>query len=245
MASSATTFDTDCKLMIHGDGTDAATTIPDSSDLAHTITASGNAQLDTAQKKFGTASVLFDGTGDFITVPDHADLDLGSSNFTIDFWVRFAALTANTVYGIFSKATSATNDGMSFVNAVNSSGDSEFRFSIEGADLMTPSAATLAIDTWYHVAIVRKASNSWQMFRDGTSVATSASTSTITDVTDGLVIGDGYVASLGVFGATDNLNGWIDEFRVVKGYAVYTANFTPPTSAYFRSVGAGRFFALL
>ena len=58
----------------------------------HTVTASGNAQIDTAQFKFGASSGLFDGNGDFLTTPDHADWVLGDLPFTIEGFVRFAGL---------------------------------------------------------------------------------------------------------------------------------------------------------
>ena len=76
------------KSLLHFDGADASTTFTDES--GKTFTARGNAQLDTAQQKFGTASGLFDGTGDYIDTPDHADWFLGTGDFTIDFWVRFS-----------------------------------------------------------------------------------------------------------------------------------------------------------
>src|SRR3990167_5305793 len=98
MASSATQFDTDCVLMLHMDGTDGATTFTDSSDNAKTMTAVGNAQIDTAQSKFGGASGLFDGTGDWLTTPDSTDWDLGTGDFTIDFWIRFSSVANARVF---------------------------------------------------------------------------------------------------------------------------------------------------
>src|SRR5262245_32929117 len=80
--------DTNCKVLLHFNGTDTATTITDSNagGSAHTWTAAGNAQIDTAASKFGGASGLFDGTGDWVTTSDHADFTLGSGAFTIDLW---------------------------------------------------------------------------------------------------------------------------------------------------------------
>ncbi|HPC33867.1 MAG TPA: hypothetical protein PL061_13005, partial [Syntrophales bacterium] len=48
----------------------------------------GNAQIDTAQKPFGTGSLLLDGSGDYIGTVDSPDFDFGTGDFTIDFWVR-------------------------------------------------------------------------------------------------------------------------------------------------------------
>lgn len=83
-------IDTYTKLLLHCDGTDGSTTFSDNGVTGHTVTANGNAQIDTAQSKFGNASGLFDGTGDYLTIPDHADWNFGTGNFTIDAWIRFA-----------------------------------------------------------------------------------------------------------------------------------------------------------
>src|SRR3990167_8969973 len=89
-------FDSYTKLLLHGDGSDASTTITD--EIGKTVTAVGNAQLDTAQKKFGTASILLDGTGDYATVPDSDDWNFGAGDFTIDFWVRFNGVAESEAF---------------------------------------------------------------------------------------------------------------------------------------------------
>jgi hypothetical protein len=82
------------KILLHMDGTNGSTTFTDTNagGSAHTWTANGNAQISTAQSKFGGASGLFDGTGDYITTPDHADYTLGSGDFTIDLWFNCTAV---------------------------------------------------------------------------------------------------------------------------------------------------------
>ena len=86
--------------LLHFNGADASTTFIDES--GKTWTASGNAQIDTAQSKFGGASGLFDGTGDSITTPDHADFDVGSGDFTVDFWMRQNTAWTGGVLGQYS-----------------------------------------------------------------------------------------------------------------------------------------------
>ncbi|MFA5340611.1 MAG: hypothetical protein WC332_02425, partial [Clostridia bacterium] len=101
-------IDTYTVLMLHGDGADASTTITDSETVgaAKAITAVGNAQLDTAYKKFGSAAVLFDGTGDYLTTPDHADWYFAAAPFTIDAWIYFGG-TGNL--GICGQYVDANN----------------------------------------------------------------------------------------------------------------------------------------
>ena len=68
-------FNANLKLLLHFDGSDGATTTTDSSNNERTITLAGDAQLDTAQKKFGTASLLLDGNGDLASAADDGDFD--------------------------------------------------------------------------------------------------------------------------------------------------------------------------
>jgi hypothetical protein len=75
-------------LMLHMDGVDTCTHFLDSELTPKAVTAVGNAQIDTAQSKFGNASALFDGAGDYLSVPDSADWAFGTGAFTIDFWTQ-------------------------------------------------------------------------------------------------------------------------------------------------------------
>src|SRR5262245_3861014 len=87
--------------LLHMDGADATTSFPDDGQShAHTWTANGNVQVDTAQSKFGGASALFDGAGDFLTTTDDTDFQFGTGDWTVDFWVRFSAIGASQMnYG--------------------------------------------------------------------------------------------------------------------------------------------------
>lgn len=72
--------------LLHMNGSDASTTFTD--QRGHTFTAAGNAQIDTAQSKFGGASGLFDASGDYISTPDSDEWSFGSGDFTIECWYR-------------------------------------------------------------------------------------------------------------------------------------------------------------
>jgi hypothetical protein len=84
------TVDSYTKVLLHFDGADATTAFPDDAPttVAHTWTAAGNAQVDTADSKFGGASLLLDGVGDWVTTVDSADFTLGTSDFTIECWYK-------------------------------------------------------------------------------------------------------------------------------------------------------------
>lgn len=212
-------------LMLHCDGADGSTSFPDSSISAKTVTAVGDAQVDTAQSKFGGASALFDGISDYLSVPDSADFDF-SADFTIDFWVRFNSLLVSQA--LLDKQY--TNAGGYLVEWGN---DNTLLFYNNGAVQVTRSW-TPSTATWYHVAVVRTGTVI-KLFIDGTQLG--ADTTFTTDLS-----GSTAVLAIG-FDLTDALlgfNGWIDEFRVSKGIARWTANFTPATSAYCASTFRSR-----
>ena len=100
-------WDNYTKLLLHFDGTDGSTTFVDSSPSGKTVTAVGNAQIDTAQYKFGGASGLFDGNGDYLSVPDSDDWYFGTGDFTIDAWARFA--NANVCHCICAQRADDNN----------------------------------------------------------------------------------------------------------------------------------------
>jgi hypothetical protein len=217
-------IDSYTKLMLHMDGEDSSTTFTDSSLSAKTVTRYGDAQIDTAQYKFGRASGLFDGNGDYLTVPDSDDWYFGTGDFTVDFWTRFNSVAACAFYWHYA---SGTGDGKGRVNidynlgnfrfnSVNSSGtwiaDYEYTW--------TPIALQ-----WYHVVIVRSGSD-LNLYIDGIKV-----TWTIINVALGSTMLPNIAADLQI---GVNFNGWLDEFRVSKGIARWTSNFTPPMFPYTR-----------
>jgi hypothetical protein len=211
------------KLLLHCDGSDASTTFTDNSSLAHTVTANGNAQIDTAQSKWGGASGLFDGTGDYLTVPDHADLILTSGDWTVECWLRLNSLAANAIImqravgtGIYPWQFWFDSSTAKFgFRGFNTSANTEF-------DLLSSVVTT---GVWYHLAGVRDG-NTMRFFLDGVSQGTdTVSIALATTSSTSLSIGAANTGST-------SFNGWIDDVRITKGTARYTANFTPPTAAF-------------
>jgi len=215
------------KSLLHMNGADTSTTFTDDNagGSAHTWTAAGNAQIDTAQSKFGGASGLFDGTGDYITTPDHADFTLGTSDFTIDFGVRFNASTTSQIL---------VEHGVDVNNwwRIRVGSDSSLVFEVHVAGVTSTIVRSFLADfaatgTWYHVAIVRSG-NVFKGYVNGVDTGGgSTNTISIANMSSDLRIGVQVVS-----GISDSLNGWMDEFRLSVGSARWTANFTPPTAAY-------------
>lgn len=214
-------------LLLHADGTDGSTTFTDSSDSVKTVTANGNAQIDTAQSKFGGASALFDGTGDYLSSADSADWSFGTGDLTIDMWVRFTTALNATTATLYSQRVDADNR-VSFY--WNGTGDPNIYFeSYSGAALVCQiqGAWSPSLDTWYHVAVTKSGSD-YKIFINGTQVASGTDASSLPDLAAGITIG--------AISSGGGWPGWIDEFRVIKGTAVWTSDFTVPSVAYQSTV---------
>lgn len=197
-------------LLLHFDGADGSTDYPDTSHTPKMITGVGNAQIDTAQSKFGGASLLLDGSGDYLNGPNDAAFSFGSTeDFCVDMWLRPSNLSGSRYI------TSQTNGFTLYVS-------SGFMTAGVGAFGYTFFSHGMSTGNWYHVAVTR-ASGTLRVFIGGVQKATA--TVTVALPNDTLKIG----------ADPSNANTWaghIDEFRWSKGVARWTAGFTPPASAY-------------
>lgn len=191
-----------------------------------TVTANGNAKIDTSQSKFGGASGSFDGTNSYLSTPDSADWNFGTGDFTIDFWMLRSGTPAD--YTGLIGASNTSNNGWEL--DLNHGANIDYlRWITNGSG--TPAVditASSAIGTgWNHVAIVRYG-NTVTMYLDGSSVGSVTVTGwTINSAGLGVVIGRGFPSYNNYY-----YNGWIDELRISKGLARWTNNFTPPTAEY-------------
>ncbi len=211
--------------LLHMDGTDASTTFTDHSSLGATFTANGDAQIDTAQSKYGGASGLFDGTGDYLSAAHHASYDVTTGDFCVEAWVRVnGGLGAQMIL-----ASKTTNAGAApFYLLITTGSKFEFNgYQTDGSTLAYALIGTTTVTTgqWYHVAGVRDG-NTFRLYVDGVQEASSSSSSALWTASQALVIGG--------FDNSYRFNGWLDDFRLVKGLPVYSGGttFTPPTSAH-------------
>jgi hypothetical protein len=200
-------------LMLSMDGTNGSTTFTDSSLNALTVTPVGNAQVSTAQAKYGGASGYFDGSGDYLSIAANAAINLSSSDFTIEFWIRPAPKTnaVDAAFGYSNYACMFYHNGINWTLEMSSTGFSN--------QLVISFAVTL--NTWQHIAIVRYGT-SIVVYKDGVSSATGTFSGTVATSGRNLRIGDN--------GNSQNINGYIDDFRISR-FARYVSNFTPPTAA--------------
>jgi hypothetical protein len=186
----------------------------------------GNAQLSTAVKKYNNASIYFDGTGDYLKIPNSQNFNFGSGNFTVEGWVY--CTNTSSRQDIFT--TPANASGFSGLSFAIYNGNFELTMSWTGAwDILFATAGSVSANTWYHFAVVRNGVTV-TVYINGTSTYSNSGLST-----SSLVFGtDPATISYGRVNQSDAryLYGYIDDLRITKGYARYTANFTAPTSAF-------------
>jgi len=182
----------------------------------------GNAQISTSVKKYGTGSLAFDGTGDWLTIPSLPSLNYGTGNFTVELWM-YSNSAPGSDAGVIDQRPLSTN-GSYFMLGVNSS--NQLFIYVNTSYRIGPTSGTaIANSTWYHVAYVRS-STTGTLYINGTSVGTWSDTTTYLQ-------GAGFIGHHS-FAAAD-FNGYMDDIRITTGYARYTANFTPPTAAFFNT----------
>lgn len=179
----------------------------------------GNAQVSTVQSKFGGSSVYFDGTGDYLVVPNNTELQMGSGNFTIEFWWY---PLSNSGYQTPIEKGYTNSGGL----ILQTEGDGKILVYASGAAVITASTA-VTLNTWNHMALVRNGT-SLVLYLNGVSVG-SATNSTNFNSTG--LMGIGANVSGGGAGGYP-INGYIDDLRITKGVARYTSNFTPPTAPF-------------
>lgn len=211
-------------LLLKGNGTNGSTTFTDDGHKNLTPTVNGNAQISTAQKKYGTGSAYFDGAGDYLLYSTGKDnFNLFNSNFTMECWIRPSVGTG--VLGIFCKRDPNTTAGLCFyvnngkLGFVATSDNGSWNATVE-------SSALISANTWYHVALTRL-NDTFKIFIDGTEVGS------ITASNNFVIASNSYNVFIGSSdGATGSqfFNGYIDDFRLIRGVSLYNYSFTPPSS---------------
>ncbi len=227
------------KLLLSLDGADLATTATDDSDGNHTITFIDGANLVTANKKFGTASCDFDGTTDNLEIASHTDHDFGIYDFTVEFWTRQTAEPSGNIAYISKYDTTGnerqwtvqydpTSNRIVGFHSTNGTDFSETYFDMDTDGI---SVAQFFNSTFHHIAYVRYR-NLFLIFVDGKpgSQGQIYENALNSNPTIDLIIG---ARRLGA-GVELEMTGQIDEVRITKGRARYTAPFTPPTQSFPR-----------
>jgi hypothetical protein len=217
-------------LLLHGNGTSGSTTITDNSPTPKTVTANGNAQINTTvTDPFGTTGagvIAFDGTGDYLTVPrDSSFLPVANEDFTVEAWIYLNQTPGATDAHIIGLGEYGTDSD--YILLINSSRQVLFYFNT------SPSATclnttVLALNAWHHIAASRigTGANNMKVFANGSGTSFSVNLTTVATGDRALSIGADQN------GDESNLNGYLSEIRITKGVGRYSANFSVPTEPF-------------
>jgi hypothetical protein len=181
----------------------------------HTITANGGASHSTSQSKIGSSSIDLSGsTTDYLSVPDSADWDFGTNDFTIEGW--FYPTDISVDRGLFHNT-----NGSSWGHKINfRSGQFEW-YSYEGSGHTSSYSATVNNNAWNHFAATMD-SGTRRLYLNGVQIATNTSSSGVTS-SDTFYIGS----------ITTSLTGYLDEFRISNSCRYPSGTtFTPSTTAF-------------
>ena len=174
----------------------------------------GNAQISTTQSKWSGSSISFDGTGDWLLIPDQPPQRIGTGNFTVEMWVY---RNSSGTYGLAGKGTGTTG----WLVSLNSSNQVVFTY---GSSTIT-SSGTVSATTWTHIAVVREgtSTNQTKIYISGTNDGTGT-VSTDFNQTNSMYIGADRTGGSAA-------NAYVQDVRITN-YARYTGNFTPPTTPF-------------
>jgi len=183
-------------------------TFVDSSTNSHTITAAGNITQNTfSPYRHGGYSTYFDGTGDYLTTSTPA---FGTGNWTIEGWVYFNTIVNSYLFD-FRTSGSSLNPALDI--------QTDWRYITDGQYLIS-TGVTPSANRWYHFAVVHSGTTT-TLYIDGVSLGSATDTRNYVANSNG---------SIGKYWGTSNyLDGYLADFRIVNGTAVYTSAFTPPT----------------
>lgn len=206
-------------LLLHMDGADNSTSFVDSSVNNFTVTNTDSVAVSNSVSRFG-GSALFDSSTKKLSVPAGSAFAYGTGDFTVECWAYKTA--AGDGY-VFSQTVSGTNyfvfgvvnDGRVFFTGTASGG---------GTAIFGP-ASTLSLNSWNHIAVVRL-NNIVTVYLNGVGGTGTSNTTNFSDTTRVPTIGQYTHAS------TNRWIGYIDELRITRGFARYTANFTVPSTPF-------------
>jgi Putative phage tail protein len=204
------------KLNCHMAGTNGGTTFTDNSAGAKTITRNGNTQTSTAQARIGSSSGLFDGTGDYLTVPDSADWDFGTGEFYVQAQIRPANITVRQI--VISNYLDSSTGWTEQIN-LTSNGRWHVNFTGDGSewDSNTPTGGSylpIVANAWQEIGFGRMSVGGVTFicaFYEGELVFIATDSQNIAGSTQAL-----YVGRLSTISSTVDFNGYMQELRVVK-----------------------------
>ena len=217
----------DVSLLIRGD------TLTDLSANTHTVNEHGSTPLynDTTTTKYASGSLMLDGDGDYISIPDDPSLEVGSGDFTVECWAYHSG-ALSSFSAIMGKRSLSTDKSPYQFNA-DASNPEKMRFLASAGtnwDVTLVDTDAFPTDQWVHVAATREG-NAFTLWINGQSKATTTAAITLVNNSGPLLIGR---PSETLSAGANEWNGNLEDIRITKGVARYTDTtngFTPPTAS--------------
>ena len=204
--------------------------IADVSRHAATVGTQGDPTASSTLPKFGTHSINLDGTGDYLTLPTSSNLDIQTGDWTMEFWLKLGGTWSTATQIAFGQGDD-TSDYWHISNHWSTTSDIYFAVRDGGSSWVTSvvsdaGAVNQSDSSWHHYAFCN-ASNTLRIFKNGTQIGSGAFTGN-TDITNNFFIGAGRTPGITIAAQ----NHYIDDFRLTKGVARYTSNFTVPDQTF-------------
>jgi hypothetical protein len=195
--------------------------------MGNVVETVGNAQVATNPVKYGSGSMAFDGTGDYLIMPNSPIYDFGAGDFTIEGWVYVTSTSASRQTFIGR----GVNGGASFHIALETTGNWIYYLSSNNSTWNIASAVNIGVNrigVWQHIALVR-AGTVFTPYLNGIAGTTTTSSSAIYWSSASAAVN---CVTVGATEAgTQTLFGFIDDLRITKGVCRYFTTFTPPQQA--------------
>lgn len=181
-------------------------------------------RVATTSAPVANGSAVFNGTTSYLSTLNNTAFSFGTGDFTIEFWYLRTG-TNGTYARYFQLADGDVTTGIGISQNATTQNSIIIAISSNGStyDIVNLTAVNITDLAWNHVALVRNGTN-FTVYINGTGTSLATSSASI------YYSGTGSIVIGGQASPSRNLAGNISNFRIVKGTAVYTANFTPPTS---------------
>lgn len=216
-------------LLLHGDGSNGSSTITDSSKYSRTLTSFGTIKNSISSYLFGGSSIALDGSTSYATTPHAPELSMDSSDMTIECFFSLGVAPVNNAF-IASKSGKSAVSSANYSIYINTSRQVGFFVSQTGAPGTTVVSlvtnTSLQTGIFYHIAWVKYQTNYYVFIGGRLSASGSSSTTPLDTRAASLFIGWEDSQPNGI------PNGYLEDFRVTKGVARYTADFIPPVRAF-------------
>jgi len=219
-------------LLLHMDGSNGSTTFTDNSPTPNSITRVGTPTISSSIVKYGSGSGVFNGTSDYLTISPVSAFDFNTENFTIEAWIYPTELGTQNRY-IFSIAESLVGNFAYTYFGVLANGTLTAWVQPTtggGGSAVSSGAGAISTNTWTYVTLTRQGTSAF-IFINGVLVNQTSSWLTYPSAKVQFVavgaIANGYTDS-----TVGRFSGYIDDLRITKGVARYTANFQPPTGPF-------------